>query len=110
MSAASLLAEVAALGLRVDLTNTGVLMVRPSERCTPELIVRLKAAKPMLLAYLQERQAEELIAVARTELRWTDRDAQDFREVDFKAHPQWALNALGELLDLVKRERTRTRA
>lgn len=66
MTPAELLAEVTAAGLRVDLTDDGSLYVQPRERITPDLIERLKAAKPELVSHLRR---ERLIELAAEQLR-----------------------------------------
>lgn len=62
MTPAELLAEVTAAGLRVDLTDDGSLYVQPRERVTDDIIERLKAAKPELIAYLRRQRMADAAA------------------------------------------------
>lgn len=56
MTPAELIAEVAAAGLRLELTGAGAVIVKPRERCTPEIIERLRAVKPQLIAHLRRER------------------------------------------------------
>jgi hypothetical protein len=62
MTPAELIAEVAAAGLRLELTDAGAVVVKPRERCTPEIIERLRAVKPELIAHLRRERLAELAA------------------------------------------------
>lgn len=53
MTPGELIAEAAAAGLRLELTPDGAVMVKPRARCTPEIMERLRAAKPELIAHLR---------------------------------------------------------
>jgi hypothetical protein len=66
MTPAELLDEAAAAGLRLELTPDGVLMVKPRRLATPEIVERLRAAKPELIAHLRR---ERLIEQAADKLR-----------------------------------------
>lgn len=66
MTPAELLAEVTAAGLRLELTEAGAVVVKPRDRCTPELIERLRANKPELVAHLR---CERLAQIAADKLR-----------------------------------------
>ena len=67
MTPAELLDEAAAAGLSLVLDTDGGLIVRPRSRCTPEIVERLRAAKPALIAYLSRR--DRLLRHAADELR-----------------------------------------
>lgn len=64
MNAAQLINEAAAAGLRLELTEDGRIVVKPSARATPEIIQRLRPFKPQLIEHLRRRAELSARAVA----------------------------------------------
>ena len=62
MTCDELIAEATAAGLRFELTEAGAVVVKPRDRCTPELVERLRAVKPELIAHLRRERLAEAAA------------------------------------------------
>ena len=62
MTPAELVNEAAAAGLRLELTPDGGVMVKPAKLATPEILQRLRDAKPELIAHLRRQRLADLAA------------------------------------------------
>jgi hypothetical protein len=59
---ADLIAEATAAGLRLELTADGAVIVKPRKLATPEIIERLRAVKPELIAHLRRARLADAAA------------------------------------------------